>query len=539
VSVYRLAVPLVFIHAVMPWFFTFGAIPLYFMASALVTRYWNTMAPLRRLAAASTSRISGFAASAAQNSLVFRAYGVTDCAAFNFAILVDHQVRADLMGGLVLRQWLATRLLLLWSFFVTCVALVGLWFPDIMGPGTLGLCLTNCMLVLNTVDSSIEAGSEAQFALISLGRLEEYLQLPQEPPAFVEDDDRYRSLLVEVKRSAMGDLFHDRDAEGMMRVGRRGGSALLQETLNKDGLEPCLDVHLSDLCPNCAELEGAHGHRIVAVNDSYRDPAAIAEELCRSSGDEDEEVWLEIQSNWAANGAKVAIEGLKVGYVGVPRDVLKGITVSVEPRQRVCIVGITGCGKSTLLLALLRILEPKSGSVLINNVNINSLGLATLRWTVGLVPENPVLLSGSLRSNVDPFGMYPESRIRFALRAVNFQGGDGFSDDLDVPVGTGLSLGQRQLLAMARMVVRQPSLLLLDEAISAVDLKTQDAARTAVGEAFPRSTVIAVLNRFEVAVDFDQVLVMDHGDIVEKGSPKDLAYLRNGAMLRGVPRIPG
>merc|ERR1719277_1445107 len=123
-------------------------------------------------------------------------------------------------------------------------------------------------------------------------------------------------------------------------------------------------------------------------------------ELCAGTA---ESLVVEVQSGWLADGARVEIENLTVGYADVPRDVLKGISLRFEPRTKVGIVGTTGCGKSSLLLVLLRILEPRAGRVLLNGVDTRDVGLATLRRALGLVPQDPVLFSGTLRSNLDPF----------------------------------------------------------------------------------------------------------------------------------------
>jgi len=541
-SLYRLLLPLVFIHVVTHPLLLIGAAPLYSLAGALLSSYWGTMVQLRQLASNCRSNIHSYAAGMMQNSAVLRAYQETDRTTLELSRLVDEQVRADLTGGLLLKQWIVTRLLMLWSFFVTCVALVSIWSPHLVGPGTLGLCLTNCMLIMNGLESNIETCADAQFEFIALGRLQEYLKLPQEQPQSVPGEGRFRGFVVTVRRHMLGMLFYDFGPGGRLQVGRRGNDVpLLEGTLDGSGLtapSSAPGTSLWDVCPSCVQLQGADAwHCVIAVNNVYRNAEDMAQELCSGTSDE---VWMEIQSGWLVDGARVSIEGLKAGYAGVSRDVLRGISVEFCARQRIGIVGPTGCGKSALLLALLRVLEPRRGRVLLNGVDTHHVGLKTLRLAVGLVPQSPVMFSGSLRDNIDLLHMYPDSRVWLALQRVQLA---SYARSLPAGLhsrlkegGDGLSFGQRQLLSLARAVLRQPALMLLDEATSAVDWHTHEAVQAAVREAFPRSTILAVAHRLETVLDFHQVIVMDRGDIVEKGDVKDLMRIPNGTLARALTR---
>jgi len=214
-------------------------------------------------------------------------------------------------------------------------------------------------------------------------------------------------------------------------------------------------------------------------------------------------------------------------------DVLKGVNLAFEAAQKVGIVGQTGCGKSTLLLALLRIVEPHSGRVIINGVDTGSIGLKTLRQSLGLVPQDPVTFSGTVRHNLDPCGSYTEAQLWWALGCVQMsEYVEGLPNRLEQMLsgdGGDLSFGQRQLLCLARMVLRQPGLLLLDEATSAVEPHTQELMQGALISAFSHCTVVVIAHRLEIISDFDQVVVMQGGSVMESGPMQELRCKTGGA----------
>jgi ABC-type multidrug transport system fused ATPase/permease subunit len=273
----------------------------------------------------------------------------------------------------------------------------------------------------------------------------------------------------------------------------------------------------------------------------------MAQSLCFG-----EELALNIQSDWLSGGARVTINGLRAGYEGY-EDTLKGIDCDIEAGSKVAIMGNTGCGKSTFVLCLLRLLEPRSGagSIRFNGVDITTLGLQTLRRAIGLVPQDPIMFTGTLRDNLDPFQEYSDERIWRALCAVElgsdiyrFISPDSPRDcpdiEADIPIekdsvkwqclqwpikseGENLSFGQRQLICIARMILRQPELLILDECTSAVDPRTQDAVQKSIRKEFAASTLIAIAHRLETIMDFDQVMVMNSGVVKKTACPQKFA----------------
>jgi len=270
------------------------------------------------------------------------------------------------------------------------------------------------------------------------------------------------------------------------------------------------------------------------VNGATGSAEALAKELCQGDSPS---VLLQVLGGWLADGATVRIQDLTAGYADAPRDVLRGVNLSLEPRCKAGVVGTTGCGKSTLLLCLLRILEPRGGRIEINGLNTVDLGLTVLRRTLGLVSQDPLLFSGTVRMNLDPFREFADEQIWDALRQVQLEeevqqmGEEGLLSELKTG-GENLSFGQRQLLSIARMVLRQPPLLLLDEATSAIDPRTQEMVQKAMHSQFTDSTLIAIAHRLETILDFDMVIVMDQGHIVEKGTVKELEAAKGGIFAK-------
>lgn len=258
---------------------------------------------------------------------------------------------------------------------------------------------------------------------------------------------------------------------------------------------------------------------------------------------------------WPTEG-RIGVEGLTVAYGPDLDPVLRDLNFSVAPRERVGIVGRTGSGKSTLAHTLFRLLEPRSGSISIDGINISTLRLPALRSRLAIIPQDPFLFSGTLRSNLDMLSTMDDADLVAALKAVHLippeesnggtstatsssssssssdRGTDGRATspqnpftDLSTPISTGglnLSQGQRQLVCLARALLARPKIIVLDEATSAVDRATDAALQASIREAFADSTVLVIAHRLATIADFDRVLVLDSGRAVEFGSPREL-----------------
>lgn len=235
----------------------------------------------------------------------------------------------------------------------------------------------------------------------------------------------------------------------------------------------------------------------------------------------------EVPTNWPSQG-EFEVKGLSVSYSPDLPLVLKDISFSVEAGQRIGIVGRTGAGKSSLTLALLRLINPQSGSILIDGVDISTVKLQSLRSKIAFIPQDPVLFSGTIRSNLDYFEEVPKKKLNDALRRVKLLSEENSEKTglftLGSPIGAGganMSQGQRQLLCLARVLIRDPKIIILDEATSAVDNATDLWIQDTIRGEFNR-TLIVVAHRLRTIASFDKVVVIDDGRIGEIGTPAEL-----------------
>ncbi|KAJ2658559.1 hypothetical protein IWW48_003964 [Coemansia sp. RSA 1200] len=273
-------------------------------------------------------------------------------------------------------------------------------------------------------------------------------------------------------------------------------------------------------------------------------------------------------STWPRTG-DVRLENLVIEYVpGVP--VLHDISLAAAHGEKIGVVGRTGAGKSTMSLALLRFIEAASGRIVLDGVDISKIGLEDLRRNVTIIPQDPVLFNGTIRFNLDPFGEYSDEIVWDALRRTHLvreRGSQtvstaasvadeaavsspvasdsplalermtGIFRSLDAEIkenGQNLSLGQRQLVALARALVRRSKLIIMDEATASVDFDTDDRIqRTIRGPEFADSTLFCIAHRLRTVIDYDKVLVLDKGNVAEFDTPSNL--LKNdGGIFRSM-----
>ncbi|KAH8927089.1 hypothetical protein BT69DRAFT_1258598 [Atractiella rhizophila] len=261
---------------------------------------------------------------------------------------------------------------------------------------------------------------------------------------------------------------------------------------------------------------------------------------------------------WPSDKGTIEIENFEMAYAPDLPLVLKGNNASIGAKEKVGVVGRTGSGKSSLTFALLRCVEPMGGRIVIDGIDITSIGTEDLRKQITLIPQEPAIFSGTIRSNLDPFSEHSDSACWDVLRRVQLVSSTPVSGagspsgkstpsemgqrsklmGLEMPKsrridvkslkdrvsagGANLSSGQRQLLSLARAMLRRSRIVILDEATASVDfdtdLKVQDAIRTD----FTDSIVLTIAHRLQTVIDYDKIMVLDKGQIVEFDTPDAL-----------------
>ncbi|KAH9952289.1 hypothetical protein BGW80DRAFT_1430860 [Lactifluus volemus] len=237
---------------------------------------------------------------------------------------------------------------------------------------------------------------------------------------------------------------------------------------------------------------------------------------------------------WPASG-DLRVEQLSARYSLDGPKVLHDVSFHIKSGERVGVVGRTGSGKSSLTLSLLRCIFTE-GNVYYDRLLTSSINLDALRSQITIIPQTPELLSGTLRENLDPFSQYDDAMLNGALRASGLFSLQSDDDEvrltLDSQIASGggnLSVGQRQILALARAIVRGSKLLILDEATSAIDYKTDTIIQTSLRNELQNDvTLITVAHRLQTIIDADKVMVLDAGRIVEFDKPSELLKNENG-----------
>lgn len=231
-------------------------------------------------------------------------------------------------------------------------------------------------------------------------------------------------------------------------------------------------------------------------------------------------------TNWPSRGS-IQVDKVVMRYrEGLP-VVLNGICLEIKAGERVGIVGRTGCGKSSFLSTLLRLVELESGSITVDDVDISQIGLHDLRSKVAMIPQDPAILTGSVRFNLDPFGAKSDEELWQVLEKSQLKPRIESAGGLDSKVeegGGNYSVGELQLLCLARALLRRQEtggLLLLDEATSALDQETDQTIQKVIRSDF-NCTIITIAHRIQTLMDYDKVAVFEGGKVVEFDSPQEL-----------------
>lgn len=240
-------------------------------------------------------------------------------------------------------------------------------------------------------------------------------------------------------------------------------------------------------------------------------------------------------ADWPSQGA-VTFDQVSLRYRPNLPVVLNNLSVDIKPREKVGIVGRTGAGKSTILSALFRITELAGGRILIDGTDISTIGLTDLRSKLSIIPQDPVIFEGTIRFNLDPFNERTDIELWDALRRSGvireneLKNGAANADHkfhLDTAIsgdGSNFSLGERQLLTLARALVRQSRIIVLDEATATVDIETDKMVQETISKEFSECTILCIAHRLQTIINYDKVIVMEAGQAKEMGNPKKLFH---------------
>ncbi|KAF8802448.1 P-loop containing nucleoside triphosphate hydrolase protein [Phlegmacium glaucopus] len=252
-------------------------------------------------------------------------------------------------------------------------------------------------------------------------------------------------------------------------------------------------------------------------------------------------------ADWPAKGA-IEFKEVTMRYrPGLP-NVLHGISLAIRGGEKIGIVGRTGAGKSSITLALLRIVE-YAGSITVDDVDISKVGLKDLRTKISIIPQDPTIFSGTVRTALDPFSLYDDARLWDALRRSflveehSLQNSKDISEEssagritLDTVLETGgsnLSVGEKSLLSLARALVRDTRIVILDEATASVDLETDSKIQQTIQTEFEGKTLICIAHRLRTILSYDRILVLDGGQIAEFDTPLNL-YRKYDGLFRAL-----
>ncbi|XP_069753249.1 ATP-binding cassette sub-family C member 5 isoform X10 [Narcine bancroftii] len=211
--------------------------------------------------------------------------------------------------------------------------------------------------------------------------------------------------------------------------------------------------------------------------------------------------------------------------------VLKKVSFTIKPQEKIGIVGRTGSGKSSLGIALFRLVELSGGSIIIDGVNITEMGLADLRSKLSIIPQEPVLFTGTVRFNLDPFQQFSEEQVWDALERTHMK--ECISQlplKLESEVmenGENFSVGERQLICVARTLLRRCKVLILDEATAAMDTETDSLVQETIRESFADCTMLTIAHRLNTVLSCDRVMVLSQGQVVEFDKPSILLANEN------------
>ena len=440
-------------------YFVIAMIPLGFGFYKMYNYFANASRDLKRLESITRSPIFASLSETLTGLETIRAYG--DTARF----YLTHRKRMDKNHKIFFHlwtcmSWVTARLELATSLILFIIATLAVFLRDSVSPISLGLALSFGLQLTALFQRCVQVSIDVSTYMTSTERLFEYMEIPQE----------------------------------------RSITSAVSVTATKE--ETSIDL-ASTPTPTMWVREGSRTrYQKLMADEAYHFP------------------------NWPQSG-RIEFENVWLAYRDNPA-VLRGVSVVIEGGQRVGICGRTGAGKSSILVALFRIVELSLGKIYYDGIDISRIPLQLLRKNLAIIPQDPVLLMGTIRFQLDPFGDHSDEEVWDSLTQVNLAATvSSFPNGLNEEVkenAENLSQGQKQLLCIARALLRRTQVLVVDEGTSAVDPQTDALIQAVLREQAQRrgTTVLAIAHRLQTIIDFDKILVLGSGEVLEFDTPSAL-----------------
>ena len=246
---------------------------------------------------------------------------------------------------------------------------------------------------------------------------------------------------------------------------------------------------------------------------------------------------FETNTNFVISKGKIEFKDVFMRYRPNLPFSLSGLSFSIKPGHKIGIIGRTGAGKSSVLQVLFRLVNPAKGTILIDGIDYMTLGLHDLRKQMSVIPQSAVLFAASIRDNLDPFNLYSDNDLILALDEVKLketimQYEQGLSSEVGGD-GINLSAGQRQLLCLARAILRKNKIIMMDEATANVDNETDRIIQETVKNKFNECTLLIIAHRIRTIIESDRIIVIDAGVCKEYGRPQNL-FNENNSLFKNM-----
>lgn len=235
-------------------------------------------------------------------------------------------------------------------------------------------------------------------------------------------------------------------------------------------------------------------------------------------------------TSFCKNG-KISFVKFSVRYRPETPITLNNISLTIHPGEKVGVVGRTGSGKSTFALSILRIIEADNGKIMIDDVDISTIGLKFLRENITIIPQEPCLFEGRLRNNLDPTDEYTDKAVKETLEKV----GLSYLSDLEMKIeenGDNLSIGEKQLICFARALLKKNKIVIMDEVTANIDYKTEENIQKIINNGLNNCTIITIAHRINTIINYDKIIVLDKGNLVEFGRPDELLKNEKGEFYK-------